>query len=258
MHLGDTDNGPELRDAFEILMNRYGIPHAKISAYNSKANGVVERGHFTIREGIMKACKGNASKWPDLVPHAFFADKVTVRRATGFSPFYLLYGVHPVLPFDLTEASFMITYQEEMSSEDLLAARIRQLQKKPEDLEHAAQVLTKNRLKSKEQFEKRFHTRLCHSHYEPGTLVLVRNSMIEKELNRKSKPRYLGPYKVVRRTRNGAYALQELDGTLWKQSIAAFRIIPYISRKDPRLQLLSADEDSSSSSDSSDSTTDSS
>lgn len=43
-----TDNGPELQAAVTLLMDRYKIPHIKISAYNSKANGVVERGHFTI------------------------------------------------------------------------------------------------------------------------------------------------------------------------------------------------------------------
>ena len=236
-----TDNGPEVQGAVTLLMDRYKIPQIKISAYNSKANGVVENGHFPIREGIMKACKGNPKKWPDLVPHAFFADKVTVRRATGFSPFYLLYGVHPVLPFDLAEASFIITYQQNMTSEDLLAARIRQLQKKPEDLERAAATLYKNRLRSKEQFERRFRTRLCRDSYEPGTLVLVRNSGIEKSMDRKSKPRYLGPYKVMRRSRGGAYVLQELDGTEWRSKIAASRVMPYISRGDPRLRYLADD-----------------
>ena len=178
-----TDNGPEVQAAFTKLMDRYGVPHVRISAYNSKANGVVERGHFTIREAIIKACEGRIQEWPDYVHHAFFADKVTVRRATGFSPFYLLHGVHPVLPFDLTEASFMITYQAGLSTAELLAARIRQLAKKPEDLEQAAQTLKQNRIRSKEQFERRFFSRLCKDHYEPGTLVLVRNVAVEKEMN---------------------------------------------------------------------------
>ena len=74
-----TDNGPEVRAEFTQLMDRYHIPHVKISAYNSKANGVVERGHFTIREAILKACEGKVKHWADYVPHAFFADRVTVR-----------------------------------------------------------------------------------------------------------------------------------------------------------------------------------
>ena len=227
-----TDNGPEVQAAFTHLMDTYHIPHVKISAYNSKANGVVERGHFIIREAILKACEGHTRKWPDHVSHAFFADKVSIRRATGQSPFYVMHGVHPVLPFDLTEASFLVTYQEGMTSADLIAARIRQLQKRPEDLAAVAEVLKKNRLKSKAQFEKRFCTRLRHTKLEPGTLVLVRNTTVEKELDRKSKPRYLGPYQVIRQTQNGSYVLAEPDGTLWKQKVAGFRVVPYIARDD--------------------------
>jgi transposase InsO family protein len=156
-----TDNGSEVEKAFTELMDRFGIPQIRISAYNSKANGVVERGHFIIRESILKACDGKVHQWPAHVSHAFFADRVTVRRQTGFSPYYLLHGVHPVLPFDLTEATFMVDgFKRGMTSGDLLALRIRQLQKRPEDLAKAAAILKKHRFQAKEQFEKRYKTRL--------------------------------------------------------------------------------------------------
>jgi len=50
--------------------------------------------------------------------------------------------------------------------------------------------------------------------FKPGDLVLICNSQVEKELDRKSKPRYLGPYEVVRRTQGGSYVLKEMDGTI--------------------------------------------
>ena len=75
-----------------------------------------------IQEGLIKACEGDINQWPDYVHHAFFADKVTTRRATGFSPFYLLHGVDPVLPLDLLEATYLISgFSPNMSSSDLLA-----------------------------------------------------------------------------------------------------------------------------------------
>ena len=78
--------------------------------------------------------------------------------------------------------------------------------------------------------------------------MLVRNSAVEQELNRKSQPRYLGPYKVARRTAGGAYILEELSGEPWRKGIAAFRLIPYIARTDPRLQWLAPSLDTVNSS----------
>ena len=117
-----TDNGPEVEGAFRELLKRYRIPQTRISPYNKQANGVVERGHFTIRESLMKICGDKPEAWAPHVPLAFFADKVSVSRVTGCSPFYMLHGVHPVLPFDLTEATFMIQeYRQGLSSAELLA-----------------------------------------------------------------------------------------------------------------------------------------
>jgi len=109
-----------------------------------------------------------------------------------------VYGVHPVLPFDLVQATFMVEgFRSNMTSEELLALRIRQLEKHPEDLARAADTLKKAQFKLKEQFERKFSLWLQKGHYKPGELVLVHNTIIEKELNCKTKPRYLGPFSVV-------------------------------------------------------------
>jgi len=243
-----TDNGPEVKGATEELLRRYGINHITISPYNSQANGVVERGHFTIREALIKACDGNISKWPELVHHAFFADRVTVRRATGFSPFFLLYGTDPFLPLDLFEATYITPgLQDTMSTEDLLAMRIQQLEKHHMHESQAAQTLLKTRRMHREEFIKKFSKRLHVPNFKPGDLVLVRNSRVEQELDRKTKPRYIGPYKIYRRTKGGSYVVAELDGTLSKRGIAAFRLLPYHPRPGsslPQSTLPVQDEDS--------------
>jgi transposase InsO family protein len=226
-----TDNGSEAKGATEELLRRHGIPQIRISPYNSQANGVIERGHFIIREALVKACNGNISKWPDLVHHAFFADRVTTRKATGFSPYYLLYGVDPVLPLDLFEATYLVSgFKKNITTEELLALRIRQLAKHDSDIKQAAETLHQSRLQSKLEFERRYQHRLWTGEHQPGDLVLVRNSRVEKELDRKTKPRYLGPFEVVRRTAGGSYVLKELDGTISKRGVAAFRLLPYHAR----------------------------
>lgn len=207
------------------------LPQVRISAYNKHANGVVERGHFTLREAIIKTCKGKISDWPNYVPDAVFADRVTINRSTGFSPFQLLHATDPVLPFDLTEATFLVEgFRAGISTSELLSLRIRQLHKHEEDIARAAETLRKSRFKSKAQFEKRFHRKLQKDLYKPGELVLIRNTAVEVQMNRKDKPRYLGPYQVVRKNKGGAYILAEVDGAVLHERVAAFRLIPYITR----------------------------
>ena len=59
----------------------------------------------------------------------------------------------------------------------------------------------------------------------------MRNTAIEKSLNRKMRPRYLGPLVIVSRNKGGAYIVCELDGTVFDRPIAAFRLVPYHARK---------------------------
>ncbi|KII82638.1 hypothetical protein PLICRDRAFT_81332, partial [Plicaturopsis crispa FD-325 SS-3] len=136
-----------------------------------------------------------------------------------------------VLPFDLSEATFMIDgWKAGLNTADLLALRIRQLKKLPEDIEKAADTLKKARFRSKARFEKKFERRLKRDSYRPGDLVLARNPRFEKRHDTKHLPRYFGPYEVHRRNRGGAYILKELDGTIIKETFAAFRLYPYFRR----------------------------
>ncbi|KDQ62225.1 hypothetical protein JAAARDRAFT_121459, partial [Jaapia argillacea MUCL 33604] len=48
----------------------------------------------------------------------------------------------------------------------------------------------------------------------PGELVLKQNTQVEKSMDRKHHPQYLGPYEVIRRTKGGSYILKELDSTI--------------------------------------------
>src|ERR1700733_2472085 len=60
--------------------------------------------------------------------------------------------------------------------------------------------------------------------------MLQQNSQIEYALDRKLKPRNLGPLIVISRTKGGVYILCKLDGTVLQRPIAAFRLVPYFAR----------------------------
>ncbi|TDL14356.1 hypothetical protein BD410DRAFT_734231 [Rickenella mellea] len=99
--------------------------------------------------------------------------------------------------------------------------------------------ILKARYKSAQHFEETYRSSLIDFDFAAGALVLVRNSRTAMELNRKSKPRYLGPMVVVRRTQGGSYILAELTGAISKTRYAAFRLLPYHPRTHASIPVTS-------------------
>ena len=50
--------------------------------------------------------------------------------------------------------------------------------------------------------------------------------------------RYIGPLIVISHNRGGAYIICELDGSVFDQPVATFRIIPYLARRSLTLPSL--------------------
>jgi hypothetical protein len=119
-----TDNGPQFIAAVRWLSLKYGIHHIRISPYNSRAN-LVERRHYDVREAIVKSAGGDVRNWHKYAHHVFWAERATIQKATGFSPFYMVYGVEPVLPFDIEEATWLVDLpgSDPISTTDLIATR---------------------------------------------------------------------------------------------------------------------------------------
>jgi len=83
-----TDNGAPFVKALTYLAKHYHIKHIRISGYNSRANGIVEQSHFDVRQALYKACDGEESKWSSVAYSVFWAERVTVRRRMGCSPYF--------------------------------------------------------------------------------------------------------------------------------------------------------------------------
>ena len=225
-----SDNGAPFVKAIGYLSKRYHINHIRILGYNSRANGLVERSHFDVRQALFKAADGDQSKWSSVAYSVFWADRVTVRRRMGCSPYFAVTGTHPILPFDITEASYLLPPPESiMSTTDLIARRAIALQKRSEDLQRIHSKVWQARLNAAIRFEKEHSATIKDYDFKLGDLVLERHSKIEKALNTKMRPRYLGPLIVISRNKGGAYILADLNGTLYHRPTAAFRVIPYFA-----------------------------
>ena len=227
-----TDNGLPFVKAMVYLAKKYHVRHIRISGYNSRTNGIVERSHFDVRQALFKSVDGVQSKWSKGAYCVFWADRITIRRRMGCSPYFAVTGTHPILPLDIAEATYLIPSPSSvLSTTDLIVNRAIALQKRRSHLSLLHSKVMSARVQAAVRFERDNVNIIRDFDFQRGDLVLVRNTAIEKALNRKMRPRYLGPLVVISRNRGGAYIVCELNGSVFDRPIAAFRIVPYFARK---------------------------
>ena len=185
-----TDNGAPWLKAVEHVRDKYHIHHIRVSGYNLRANGAIEGPHFHVRQALMKAAQGTKASWQSAVYAVCWADRVTVRRRMGCSPYFAVTGSHPILPFDLAEANCLAPPTDfPISTADLIWQRAEALQNRYEAVQELRKGKYAERIANALEFEKKFDHRIKDYHFEAGSVVLMRDSAIAKSLNSKAAPR---------------------------------------------------------------------
>jgi hypothetical protein len=168
-----------------------------------------------------------------------------VRRRLGISPYFAVTGTQPLLPLDIIEATYLSPPPSGIiSTTDLIARRAIELQRRQGQVKALHNRVYSARIEAARRFERDHPAVIKNFDFKRGDLVLARNTAIEKSLNRKMRPRYIGPYVIIRRNKGGAYIMCELDGSVLDRPMAAFRVVPYFAREhiDLPQEVLDADE----------------
>ena len=93
-----TDKGrnfiaQDVQDYFSLN----GIKHLETYPYHPATNGMVERMHGMLNHGISALCSSRVDRWDAYVDEVLLRIRVRRHNVTGFSPFYLLFGIPPRL-----------------------------------------------------------------------------------------------------------------------------------------------------------------
>jgi hypothetical protein len=197
-----SDRDTKFVSAFWIsLMELLGTRLDMTTTAHQQANGQVEVQMRIIAAALRSLPPADRKKWLDIVPHLEFALNNAVHRGTGYSPFFVLKGYHPLGPVD------MLLKSKQVSVGDLreFVARLRE-----------NQVLTVKALERAQRAMKKWYDQdhLEAPVYAVGSEVMLRTEgltaprLLEGDLPKKLQRPWSGPFTVLEVLDNDNYKLE--------------------------------------------------
>jgi transposase InsO family protein len=203
-----TDNGSqftgrkflEFCDKFHIRVDWATVAH-------SQTNGQVERANDMILQGlkprIFDRLNKSGRKWLQELPAVVWSLRSTPSRATGFTPFFLVYGAEAILPTDLEYGLPRVRGYDEGANQRAHEDSLDQLDEtRTVALMHSARY---------QQTLRRYQVRKVRRRdFNEGDLVLRLRQ--DNRGRHKLSPPWEGPYIMVKVLKPGLYKLANEDG----------------------------------------------
>ena len=202
-----SDNGKEFVNKItQALCAASNIDHRLITPYHPRANGLAERNVQTAKSVIFKHLKGREQDWELYVPQAQYFMNTKVAAYHNSTPYSLMFGRTHNAFTDFSEI------QLTKLTEEQLVQRI-------EFLTNIVYPSIANKTKLSALKMSAITDAIAAKSFPPGAFVMA----LDELRTSKAQPRYLGPFKVVRRNRGGAYLLQDSSGNIIKRSPEALK-----------------------------------
>jgi hypothetical protein len=185
----------------DSLINVYysSVAHPRCNGQVERANGMVLQG---INDRIFDGASQYATRWLAELPHVIWGLRTQVSSATGYSPFFLVYGSEAVLQTDLAFGAPRIQHYEEGTAEETRKVDLDSIE------EHRVAALMRHT--QHEQQLCRYHDHNVRERsFNVGDLVL-RRIRTTKGMHKLSAP-WEGPFIVMEVVSPSTYRLQWAD-----------------------------------------------
>lgn len=193
---------------FTRLCQGFGVKQLPSTAFHPQTDGQTERVNRVLEDVLRHFTNAEQTNWDTLLPMVEFAINNSQHASSGFTPFYLNYGLHPNTPL-----SIQLPTVEEAPATDLGAPAVTKFVAYLQAAVNKAKTLllaAQNRQKT--YADKR---RSPDPDYGVGQEVLLssKNIPLKHPGSNKLLPRWLGPFRVAKRVSSVAYKL-ELPNTM--------------------------------------------
>ena len=105
--------------------HKYQISLGHSTAYYPQGNGIAESSNKSLVNIIKKLLEDNKKSWHTKLIHALWADRLTLKKSIGMSPFQLVYGIDAIFTNSLG-VPVMKLIQELQNEENDMIRRINQ------------------------------------------------------------------------------------------------------------------------------------
>lgn len=204
-HSITTDNESKFKysNVFENFLSGHKIKHNHISPYHPQSNGLVERFHGTLIGSLRKMCVlDKQTDWDLYLPLAVFWYRTSKTAGLGRSPFYMCYGIEPMVAVTHQQDRLESHNQHLPLFNKERSAQIKKINKKA----------TKRSAKHKQQYFKQA--------LMPDELVLQQLETRPSKLH----PLWDGPFIIHSSNPNGSFILKTPNGTVLKYSTNGDRL----------------------------------
>jgi len=202
-----SDRDPRFTASFwSELFKLLGTDLAMSTAAHPQTDGQTERANRVVEDVLRGVAAENPTKWSDHLPLVEFSINNSIHSSTGVSPFYLNKMRNPLVPMLLRDSSQLSTQLPSIKTSGL-----------SEFLSERQAVLQRVREKMAESqdIQKRYADARGRNNqhiFNIGDLVLLSTkdlstSALPTMQSNKLQPRFLGPFKVLKRIGEVSYKL---------------------------------------------------
>ena len=214
-----SDQGRQFEsDLIQELCKLLQVRKTRTTPYHPQCNGVVERFNRTLLDMLSTTVGDHPSDWDQSIRKLCMAYNSSVHSATGFTPFFLMFGRQVRLPVDLmygTSSPDSQSIPEYVKSLQHTLQEAHQLVREKCQAEHSRQKML---------YDRRVHGKT----YQVGDMVLLHSCVIPRGKCRKLHNPWTGPFQVEDIIGESVYKIRSPKGG--KPKIIHFdRLKPFLS-----------------------------